>query len=301
MVRHLKHIATVFLLFAVITILCACKAEKSDTIDSWHLDSMNVSQLWEYSKGASQTIAFIDTGISDTLAEELFERIVFQYNVLDNNKDVTDVHGHGTELVSVACGNGFYDVWGIAPEANIIIIKAVSDEGKTSNAYLLEGLKVAEEHGATIVNISLGGFKGDEGVTEQINSMVAEGITIVAAAGDYRNKDLLFPANQKNVISVEAMNEDATMWEDSNHSEDSSVRMPGSNISALTVQADGDIIQAFVSGTSQAAAIASGYVALIRDCYSTHNISLDHHILVELLASLESKENKSIDYLKPFE
>ena len=166
---------------------------------------MKIDKLWEYSKGDTQTIAFIDTGISDELANILSEKIVYKYNIFEKNDNVSDIHGHGTEIVSVACSNGYKNVFGIAPNAKIIILKAVSDEGKTNNNNLYSALKIAQNKGATIVNISLGGYKSDEKVINQINSMIDDNITIVAAAGDYQNKDLLFPANQNNVISVEAL------------------------------------------------------------------------------------------------
>lgn len=78
---------------------------------------MHIQQLWEFSKGESQTIAFIDTGLSDELQMKYQSRIVYSYNIADDNEAVIDHHGHGTEMVSVACGDGFSNIFGVAPAA----------------------------------------------------------------------------------------------------------------------------------------------------------------------------------------
>lgn len=289
-----KSLAFGVILMCFAVFVCSACNSRSNKYDSWHLNAMNVDKLWEYSKGDSQTIAFIDTGISDELRQSLDDRIVRCYNVIDKNDDVRDAHGHGTEMISVACG-GFDGVYGIAPNSQIIVIKAVSDEGKTNNKYLYQALKIADENNATVVNISIGGYKTDQNVIEQIEAMTEKNITIVAAGGDYQNKDLLFPANQENVVSVEALAQNNTMWEQSNHSDSSVVRMPGADIDVITML-DGKSVKAKANGTSQATAITSGYVALLRD----YNKSADQAEIFEKLRSLDTKSGNKIDYLAPF-
>jgi subtilisin family serine protease len=260
---------------------------------------MSIDKLWKYSEGESQIVAFIDTGVNLEYAKELENRIVYKYNIIGGSNDVTDYHGHGTEMVSVACGHGYEDVYGIAPKSKIIIIKGVSDEGKTNNEYLYKALECARDNGATVVCVSLGGFKEDEKVIEIIQQMIDEGITIVASAGDYSNRDLLFPANQEGVISVEALAEDGAMWERSNSSSDSVLRFPGDEIETICPYNEGLRKEQFL-GTSEACAIASGYVALIKDYYKGKDVNLSNDKLVELLQELKTKSGKAIDYLKPF-
>lgn len=259
---------------------------------AWHLRFMKIDTLHHYSKGKNQTIAFIDTGISADVFDAHRDKIVAYWNVIENSSDVIDHHGHGTEMISVACGDGYKDTYGIAPECRIIIIKAVSDEGKTNNDYLYDGLLYARNNGATIVNISLGGFKTDDNVISLIQEMITDGITIVAAAGDYGNKDLLFPASVPNVISVEALDENQEIWIDSNLSNDSIVRAPGVNIEALTLL-NGDTIKDQASGTSQATAIISGYIALLRDYAAMNQSTLSNDGIIQMLKNLNSKDAKS--------
>lgn len=283
------------ILMCFVVFVCSACSSRSDKYESWHLNAMNVDKLWEYSKGGSQTIAFIDTGISDELCEDLKDRIVTCYNVIDENDNVQDIHGHGTEMISVACGSGFKGVYGIAPNSRIIVIKAVSDEGKTNNKYLYRALKFADENGATVVNISIGGYKTDESVVEQINAMTDKNITIIAAGGDYQNKDLLFPANRENVVSVEALTQKNGLWEQSNRSDSSVVRMPGEDIDVITML-DGKTVKSKSNGTSQATAVTSGYAALLRDRYK----SAEQDAILEKLRSLDTKSGNKIDYTAPF-
>lgn len=294
----IKKIISCFLCCIIIFVVYGCN--NKNKYKSWHLNSMKIDELWKYSMGDSQTIAFIDTGISDELANMLSENIVYRFNVFDKTDDITDMHGHGTEMVSVACSNGYDNVWGIAPNSKIIIIKAVSDEGKTNNENLYTALKVAQNNGATIVNISLGGYKTDEKVVDQINTMIKNGITIVAAAGDYKNKDLLFPANQDGVISVEALDRNNLLWSDSNTSYNSIVRMPGVKIDVLTVQ-NNMLNKSIADGTSQASSITSAYIALIKDYYISKNMEIDNDMLMNILYSLKTKSKSKVNYLLPFE
>lgn len=296
----MKKILCLLLLANFFMIICSCNNNQSK-YDSWYLNKMKIDKLWEYSKGDTQTIAFIDTGITDELANTLSEKIVYKYNIFEKNDNVSDIHGHGTEIVSVACSNGYKNVFGIAPNAKIIILKAVSDEGKTNNNNLYSALKIAQNKGATIVNISLGGYKSDEKVINQINSMIDDNITIVAAAGDYQNKDLLFPANQKNVISVEALDSNFKLWKNSNHSDKSIIRMPGVGIDVLSLDSNGVLYRPTVDGTSQAASITSAYIALIRDYFEKEEISYDNNTIISVLNSLNTKEEKQkIDFSIPF-
>lgn len=289
----------IIILISILLIINLCSCTKSSKYNSWHLNKMNVDELWNYSTGESQTIAFIDTGISNELLDEYDSRIAFKYNVIDDTVDVEDKHGHGTQMVSVACSNS-NNIVGIAPDANIIIIKAVDDEGKTNNDYLLEALQYSIDNNATIINISLGGYKTSDAVIKLMNEAILQKITIVAAAGDYENKDLLFPANQAGVISTEAKTENDEIWSLSNTSANSIIAFPGENITVLSIE-NNELKLIEADGTSIGTAIASGYIALIKDYAKKCNIDIDNEMLTEFLQSLNSKmEGGKVDYLLPF-
>jgi hypothetical protein len=107
------------LLFFTLAVLSGCSSSINN--EEYYFKQMDLEHLWEYSKGESQTIAFIDTGISDEAKEIYSDRIIDTYNSININGDVVDNHGRGTQMVSIASGNGEKGVWGIAPKSKIII------------------------------------------------------------------------------------------------------------------------------------------------------------------------------------
>lgn len=296
--RVVLGISAILVILLVLNIFLSLEKGKNK---NWVFKEMEIESIWTYAKGDTQTIAIIDTGISDDLYAQLSNKIIYKYNVIDDNEDVNDAHGHGTEMVSIVGNNNYLGVYGIAPNTKIIIIKAVSDEGKTNNVYLCKALKVAEDKGATIVNISLGGFKSDQKVSNQIKSMLEKNITIVSAAGDYGNKDLLFPAKLKNVVSVEALSDNHSIWRNSNSSDESIIRIAGCNIDTISFNEFGKLERVSLTGTSEACAVASGYIALLRDYLTKNNIDFNNQKILNILVNLNTKKNKKVDYLVPFE
>lgn len=284
--------AIIFTVIFTIGIAIFVLVHDDNSASSWCYEEMNYSKLVKYSKGKSQTIAFIDTGISTQYENKIGGRIIKKYNAVDDTEDVRDFNGHGTEMISIACGNGYKDVYGLAQESKIIVIKVTSDEGTTNNQYLIKALQYAYESGATIVNVSLGGMKYSEKVEEMVDAMYREGVTILAAAGDYDNKDLLFPASLKNVIAVQNTDRDGKLWEECNTTKDNKkniIKYPGVDIKSVTFN-DGNIYTVNSNGTSQATAVASGYVAVVKDYYKKiHGKDIDNQKLVELLKKASIK------------
>lgn len=290
------------LLMIVVLTLSSCEfgKEKNKEYSSWYLNDMNIDKLWKYSEGKTQTIAIIDSGISDELLLKYEDNIVLTHNIIDGTDDVTDNNGHGSEMVSIIVGNGYLNIYGISPKCNVMIIKIVDGEGKTSYEALNNALKYAIENSATIINISLGGTKIDSEIQKTINDAINKGITIVAAAGDYGDRDLLFPSNINGVISVEAIDVDNELWEYSNSSPDSVIAFPGVNVNAITSEENTDFVE-LCNGTSHSAAIASGYIALLRDYMYQKSIAYNNEELINILKALNTKDGKNINYNKAFE
>lgn len=267
---------------------------------NWYLTAMNLEELNKLSKGESQCIAFIDSGVSDELLEKFGDRIIYKYNLIDKSEDVNDENGHGTEMVSVACNNGYKGVYGIAPNSKVIVLKIVDNEVKTNNEVLSEAIKIAIQKGATIINISLGGNIYNKKVMEQIKIAINKNITIVAAAGDYGDKDLLFPASCDGVISVQGLDSKFKTWEYSNTSSVGAVTFPCEKIDSLE-EVNNELSKIQVTGTSQATALTSGYIALIKDYAINNNIKLDNEKLRKILLKIHSFKKSNKEYVKAFD
>ncbi|MGM0920354.1 MAG: S8 family serine peptidase [Bacillota bacterium] len=141
-----------------------------------------------------------------------------------------------------------------------------------------------------IINMSFGSFVSNQEIQERIEKAIKSSITVVASTGDYGNKDTLFPANMDGVVSVQAKDQKGLAWENSNTSEKDVVAFPGVEISGLTVL--NEIVK--MNGTSQATAIASGYIALLKDYYEKNNISFDNEKIIEDLKSLDSTKKNNV-------
>lgn len=240
-----------------------------------------ISKQFNYiGNGSTQTLAILDTGINNQLLNKYHNQIIDTYNVVEHSHDVKDKHGHGSSLTSLIVG--FPGNRGIVPKVKIIIVKITDSEGNSSNQYLYEGLKYVENK-ADVVNISLGGNIADEKVINQIQQMIQNNIDIVAAAGDYGNKDLLFPANIDGVISVGSLDEQFNISEFSNYEDCITCLFPGEDIHCY----DG-----IYSGTSYSSILASGYVLQIRDYMTKNNVSKN---TIEVLKRINPYYTKSMN------
>lgn len=294
-----KFCIYILMVIIILLSLTSCNNAPKNKYKMWHLNAMQVDKLWSYSKGESQTIAIIDSGLSDELSNQYKDNIVLKYNIMDGSENVTDSNGHGTEMASLIVGNGYMNIQGVAPKCKLIIIKVVDSEGVTSYSNLNKALEYAIDQGATVINISLGGTKKDTEIEKNIAKAIEKNITVVAAAGDYGDKDLLFPSSVTGVISVEAINKDNKLWEYSNQSVNSVLAFPGEDIKAISYRDNKNIVEK-TNGTSQASAIASAYISLLRDYAIKQGIDMNNDQITSILSDLKTKSQKNIDYKKSF-
>lgn len=254
-----------------------------------YMDILQIEALNKYSKGEDQVIAIIDSGISNRLLNKYEDQIIGYYNIIDNTDNVKDYHGHGSEMASL-----FFK---LNNKSKVIIIKIIDDDGNTNNKLLLKGIKKAMEYKATIINLSLGGYKQDKQVIKEIDNITNKGVSIVCASGDYGDKDLLFPACLDNAISVGAIDKNGKQWQDSNTGKNLVCSFLGVDIPIDDNILDNDIDKELLgkskngyiykSGTSYSAIIASNYLSIIRSYYSKNNIAYTNKTLIKKLKSMD--------------
>lgn len=270
------------ILFSFIVILTS-KTTKEQSVD-----------LTSISSGDSQTVAILDTGINNKLLEENKNNIVKVINVIDGSEKITDELGHGTALTSLLLGSEQMNLKGLLPDVNVILIKIADENGKSTFENLLKGLDMAEKNNATIINISLGADISNIEVTKKINDLYKKNITVIAASGDYGDKDILYPANLPTVISVASTDSQYNLSKFSNFNENNICAFPGENLNMLSI--NNDVLEKTneLTGTSYAAIYASGYVAAIRDYAVKHNITISNKRLFSILKKNDPLKNKKI-------
>ena len=134
---------------------------------------------------AGVTIAVVDTG-GDVTAPDLAAKSPSTHSLLASSPDVTDVQGHGTFVSSLAAGsitNG-EGVAGFGGDAKLLVIQAGHPDGSFTDVDVANAIVYAVDHGAKIVNLSLGGPSTT--LTEQsaVDYAAQRDVLLVAAAGN---------------------------------------------------------------------------------------------------------------------
>ncbi|MFA5059687.1 MAG: S8 family serine peptidase [Candidatus Omnitrophota bacterium] len=164
---------------------------------------------------------------------------VHGWNFLDNNNDLRDFKGHGTNvsgIIAAKADNGI-GIAGINPGAQIMVLKVVNPDGRANSINIYRAFRYAADHGARIINISL----GDVGVSKleqlAVNYAYAKGVFIVAASGnDNEFIGLYGPASAKHVFSVGSQDFEGTRSTVSNWGPNLGLIAPGEQIYTLHSQ-----------------------------------------------------------------
>jgi serine protease AprX len=223
-----------------------------------------------------------------------------------------DGYGHGTHVAGLIAGNGTARTAadgavgryvGIAPEADLVSIKASDDHGATSVLDVIYGLQFAVDHreayGIRVVNLSLSSSVAESPRTDPLDAAAESawlhGIVVVAAAGNAgaaADAVAYAPANDPYVITVGAVDDAGTAstsddqvpsWSSRGLTQDGvpkpDVLAPGAHL-VSTLAPDSDFAGQCpdclvdgsyfrVGGTSMAAAVVSGAVADLLDAHPT--------------------------------
>ncbi|MFD3927836.1 type VII secretion-associated serine protease mycosin [Streptomyces sp. NPDC058614] len=246
----------------------------------WALDAMHTQEAWRTTKGAGITVAVLDTGVDDQHPD-------LEGNVL-TGKDMVGFGAtrgdrawarHGTAMAGIIAGHGHgYEdadgVMGIAPEAKILPVRVILEDGDSSRTKarntrgnaLAEGIRWAADHGADVINLSLGDDSAsahpEPAEDEAVQYALKKGAVVVASAGNGGEKGdhISYPAAYPGVIAATAVDDNGTRASFSTRRWYATVSAPGVDV----VIADPDEQYYEGWGTSAASAFVSGAVALIK-------------------------------------
>ncbi len=121
-----------------------------------------------------------------------------------------DQLGHGTHVagtIAAVADNGI-GIPGVAPEALVMPVRSLNRYGEGALSELVAGVRYAVENGADVINLSWGGLGSSQAVRDVLADARAQGVVVVAAAGNAIGEDALgiSPANVAGVVTVAASN-----------------------------------------------------------------------------------------------
>ncbi|SFD86568.1 Serine protease, subtilisin family [Lentibacillus persicus] len=229
--------------------------------EQWYLDRIRMPEAWELERGSDEiTVAVLDSGV-DRDHPDLEGRVLPGYDVVNDKPDPTDNLGHGTRVAGIIAANpDSPGITGMDFNVNILPIKVVNADGEIASQDVQKGIYYAIEHGADIINMSLGANQYSELEEEAIAAAEEAGITLVAAAGNDGLNRPFYPASYPGVISVSATDKnDERPWF-SNYGRYVDIAAPGLSIYSTALNGEHTIDD----GTSFSAPMISGMSALLK-------------------------------------
>jgi len=205
----------------------------------WNFQRLNMETAWDISTGNNVVVAVVDTGIayedygSYALAPDLAgTKFTNGYDFVNNDSHPNDDEGHGTHVAGTIAQttNNNEGVAGIAFNAVLMPVKVLDSSGSGQLDWLIDGIKYAADHGAQVINMSLGwprDYNPGETLHDAVKYAYNKGVVLVAASGNDSYRAVSYPAAYPEVISVGATNSADERARYSNYGENLELVAPG--------------------------------------------------------------------------
>jgi membrane-anchored mycosin MYCP len=245
---------------------CATPPVTTDPTVPWPQVQLAPQRVWDLTEGAGITVGVVDSGV-DATTPQLAGRVLTGRDVINpgGGPANTDCYGHGTFVAGIiaaapAPGAGFA---GVAPQATILPVRAANDANSGSAAALAEGIRVAVDDGARVINVSASTNLPDPQLQSAVQYAEDHDVVVVAAAanGQQQGDPVTYPASYPTVLAVGAVGANGALASFSETGNYLDLVAPGENVVSIGPGGGG---QWQGSGTSYAAPFVAGVAALVR-------------------------------------
>jgi serine protease len=252
----------------------------------WHISRINAERAWDFGIGRGVTVAVVDTGIACedhgpfVKGSDLKEtECVPGWNFVAGNEHANDDQGHGTHVagtIAQSTNNGF-GVTGVAFGARLMPVKVLNEDGWGTTADVADGIRWAADHGAHVINLSLGGPRNSRVLQSAVDHARSLGVVIVAAAGN-SGSNVGYPGASDGVIGVSATNTDDKLATFSSRGKGVDIAAPGVKVVQQTICEKGRkgcVILPGWNGTSMASPHVAGAAALVMGLGVTDAVAVE--------------------------
>jgi len=239
----------------------------------WGYRRLGGSALTDLGTGSGVIVAVLDTGV-DATHPEFGARVLPGKDFVDPTGDARiDPNGHGTHVAGIiaaaADGSG---VTGVAPDARILPVRVLAENGIGDDAWLALGIVWAVDNGAHVLNLSVGGAVPSTLLEDAIVYALDHGALVVISSGNdgaFKNEPS-YPAAYPSAFAVGATDASDRRSMFSNTGSYLDMAAPGSWIRSTW---PGGRYQ-MLSGTSMAAPFVAGSAALLQEATGTRGREL---------------------------
>ncbi len=218
---------------------------------------------WGYDPGSQAVVAIVDTGIQLN-HPDLQGKILPGYDFVDDDSSADDtLQGHGTHvagIVGAVTDNGI-GVAGTCPKCKLMPVRVLNGSGGGTSQDVVKGIVFAVDHGADVINLSLGGPLDDQTLAAGVKYAWNKGVFVACAAGNDGNNGnpINYPAYYDACEAVGATNSDDSHARYSEYGNWVDIVAPGTGIYSTYKNSS----YATFSGTSMATPFVAGVAGLL--------------------------------------
>jgi serine protease len=202
----------------------------------WHMEQIHAAEAWTHTRGEGVVVAVIDTGVAwkdaagvKRLPDMNGTEFVAGESFISGLPEGLDDHAHGSHVagtIAQTTNNGI-GVAGVAHKAKIMPLKVLSKDGRGAVPGIANAIRYAADHGAHVINMSLGGPLPSKVLAKAIEYAHKKGVVTVCAAGNEHISRVGYPAANKFAVAVSATDYERNLTFYSNWGKDIDVAAPG--------------------------------------------------------------------------
>jgi thermitase len=227
----------------------------------WAWNKIKAPQAWDVTQGSSSTvIAIVDTGIQRN-HPDLDAKIVAGYDFVDNDSAPDDGHGHGTHVAGTAAAetNNATGGAGLCPNCSLMPVRVLDNSGSGTLENVASGITWAADHGAKVINLSLGAPSGAATLQSAVDYAWGKGVFLACAAGNDSTSAPDYPGYYTNCFAVASTDSADAKSSFSNYGNWVEIAAPGSSIYSTWTGSSYNTI----NGTSMATPHVAGLAGLL--------------------------------------